>query len=289
MHLSNAAKRLTALLACLVLSGLISACAWLDRNGHADALAAPAGLHRELIDSGRFTLTAFSRITRPDAPLDIYIEGDGLAWITRYQPSLDPTPRVATGLALAAADPAPNVVYLARPCQFTPMAMNPRCTIPYWTSKRFSPEVVTSMNTALTQFAARVPGQRINLIGYSGGGALAVLIAARRHDVASIRTVAGNLDDAFVNRLHHVSPMPDSDNPIDFASRVASIPQIHFSGADDTVVPPAVAQRFVAAAGRRCAKTRVVPGIGHDGDWAWLWPALLRMTPVCIGSAKIHR
>jgi len=95
-----------SVIALLALSMLLSACTTLDRNAHADALAVPAHLTREQVEAGSFVLTAFARITRPDQPLTIYIEGDGLAWISRSEPSADPTPREATGLALAAADPA---------------------------------------------------------------------------------------------------------------------------------------------------------------------------------------
>lgn len=280
-------KRPGAALLGTLLIILMTGCATSDRNAHADSLAAPAGLTRELIKTDGFVLTAYARVTRPDKALDVYIEGDGLAWISRNEPSLDPTPREAAGLALAAADPAPNVVYLARPCQFTPMALNPRCAVPYWTGKRFAPDVVVSMNEAVSQFAARAPEQRVNLVGYSGGGALAVLIAGRRADVASIRTVAGNLDDEFINRLHQVSPMPASANPADFANRIAAIPQVHFSGAVDTVVPPAVAQRFVHLTGKQCAQTRTVPDMTHDGNWSRLWPALLTVTPVCAALSGI--
>jgi hypothetical protein len=104
-------------------------CLVLDRNQHANALAAPLG-EREGIATRDFVLTAFV-LTDTRAPLDLYIEGDGFAWLSRSEPSLDPTPRAATGLALAAVDSASNVAYLARPCQFTPMSMNPRCAIPY--------------------------------------------------------------------------------------------------------------------------------------------------------------
>ncbi|VVE51419.1 esterase [Pandoraea pneumonica] len=269
---------------CFIAVLVMSGCASLDRNEHAEALAAPAGLHRETLQTPNFVLTAFSRITRADAPVRIYIEGDGLAWLSRTEPSLDPTPVAATGLSLAAVDPSANVVYLARPCQFTPMAMNPRCGIPYWTGKRFAPEVIEAMNDAVSRIAARVPGQRIELIGYSGGGAVAALIAARRQDVASLRTVAGNLDVAYVNELHHVSPMPESRNPIDVATKLVAMPQVHFSGSTDTVVPPAVAARFAAAVGGRCVITRVVDGITHDGDWAQQWPAMLRVVPRCEGG-----
>lgn len=258
-----------------------SGCAALDPVRHADSMAASAGLVRETVRAAPFVLTAFVRIARPDRPLRVYIEGDGLAWITRSEPSLDPTPHRATGLALAAADPAPNVVYLARPCQFTPMSMNPACGVPYWTTRRFSPEVVRSLDEAVSDFAARVPGQPVELVGYSGGGAIAVLVAARRHDVASIRTVAGNLDDAFVNQLHHVSSMPESENPIDYAPRVAGIAQLHFAGSDDAVVPPEVARRFVAASGSPCVRMQTVDHVAHEGAWEKRWPALLGIAPSC--------
>ncbi|NWB46007.1 alpha/beta hydrolase family protein [Pseudomonas gingeri] len=269
-----------ALFTCLcVLLGILAGCA--DPNRHAETLAHTAHLQREQVDTDSFVLTSFYRITRPDLPLTLYIEGDGLAWRSRTTPSENPTPHQAEGLALAAADPAANVVYLARPCQFTPLAISPRCDKAYWTQKRFAEEVVVAMNQAVSHFALQVPGQRIHLVGYSGGAALAVLIAARRSDVASLRTVAGNLDHAEVNRLHHVSAMPESLNAIDVAPHVALIPQLHFSGADDSVVPPVIAQRFVSAAASRCAQSQIVPGMSHESDWARLWPALLKIPLRC--------
>lgn len=275
------AERWACGLVCTLAVGLTSGCASLDRDAHAQTLAEAGGLHRETVQGGPFVLTVFSRITRPDAPVRIYIEGDGLAWLSRTEPSLDPTPVAATGLALAAADTSPNVVYLARPCQFTPMSQNPTCNVTYWTGKRFAPEVVDAMNDAVGRIAARVPGQRVGLVGYSGGGAIAALVAARRDDVVSLRTVAGNLDVAYVNRLHGVSAMPASLNPIDTAARLATIAQLHFSSAQDTVVPPEVAKRFAAAVGGSCVQTVVVAGVAHDGDWATRWPALLAQAPGC--------
>jgi len=171
------------------------------------------------------------------------------------------------------------VAYLARPCQFTVPAANPRCGIAYWTDKRFAPEVIAATDAAIDRMVGS--GTRINLVGYSGGGAVAVLVAARRRDVISIRTVAGNLDHDEVNRIHQVSPMPGSLNAIDVAPQLASIPQLHFSGADDDTVPPAIADRFRAAAGGRCVKSLVVPGASHESGWPERWPGLLAMRPSC--------
>jgi len=270
----------------LAAMGGMTGCADQDRMAHAVALAEPAHLRREQLQAGLFLLTTFMRIDRPDRALTIYIEGDGQAWLLRTQPSPDPTPREAVGLALAAADPATNVLYLARPCQFAPRALSPRCDVAYWTGKRYAPEVVASLDAAVTHYASFVPNQPIRLVGYSGGGALAVLVAAGRHDVASIRTVAGNLDNEFVNRLHQVSAMPGSLDAVDVAQRVSAIPQIHFSGADDTVVPPTVAERFAAAAGHDCARVVLVPGMAHESDWAARWPALLAIEPFCTGTSQ---
>ena len=101
-------------------------------------------------------------------------------------------------------------------------------------------------------------------------------------------TVAGNLDHAAVNRWHQVSPMPDSLNPIDVAPQVSHIPQRHFSGADDRVVPTAIARDFVARAAP-CAALQVLPGMGHESDWPARWPTLLRAPLPCTGEKSPDR
>lgn len=268
------------------LVGFLGGCAALDPSTHANELAETAGMHAQRLETKDFVLTAFVRMSDPARPVHVYIEGDGLAWLSSTQPSTDPTPHQAEGLALAAADHAANVVYIARPCQFTPMDLNARCDdARWWTSDRYAAEVIDSMNAAVSQIAARAPGQKVDLVGYSGGGAVAVLVAAHRRDVESIRTVAGNLDVEFVNNLHHVSPMPNSLSPVDSARSVSSIPQIHFSGGEDTVVPPAVAARFVTATGSRCARAVTVDGLSHDSYWAAQWGGLLGILPQCTGQA----
>ncbi|PKQ38963.1 alpha/beta hydrolase [Pseudomonas sp. YY-1] len=270
------------MLQCLALAITLSSfggCA-VNPQQHADALAQTAGLHPEQVATPVFLLTAYVRITRADQPLSIYIEGDGYAWRNRYQVSTNPTPKRALGLTLAVADGSANVVYLARPCQFTAMVANPRCEPAYWTGKRFAPEAIAALDTAISHYASRTPGQRIHLTGYSGGAAVAVLVAAQRQDIATLRTVAGNLDHDTVNRWHQVSLMPESLNPINVTAQVAHIPQIHFSGADDKIVPLSVAQLFASRVGA-CAHVQVVDELSHEGDWATYWPQLLRLRLPC--------
>ncbi|QLR44669.1 alpha/beta hydrolase [Enterobacter sp. RHBSTW-00994] len=263
------------------LSFLFSGCASDTRREEAEGIARHAGLIRENIQAPPFLIATWSRITPPVTALHVYIEGDGFAWKSRTQPSNDPTPNNPTGLKLAAADANANVLYLARPCQFiTPLPAS--CRVNEWTSDRFAPEIVKAMNDVLNQFVQRYPGVQLDLVGYSGGGNIAALLAARRKDVHSLRTVAGNLDVAYVNAQHHVTPMPGALNAIDSASSLRLMPQIHFSGERDETVSPEVARRFQQAVGGRCVQAEVVGDMTHGSDWAAIWPRLLgKGLPVC--------
>ncbi|MFK8257549.1 alpha/beta hydrolase [Erwinia sp. AnSW2-5] len=247
----------------------------------ADRIALPAGLVRHYINTPLFTYTTYTRITDDTQPLHVYIEGDGVAWLSRYQPSPDPTPDNPMALTLATLDPAANVAYLARPCQFTPRELNPHCQVTYWTGKRFSQEVINSLSQALDQLKAHGHISKLALTGYSGGGAVAALLAEQRDDIQSLRTVAGYLDITYVNQQHNVSAMPESLNPIDKAWRLEHLPQVHFSGEKDLIISPEVARRFVNQAGPLCAKSEVVAKMDHRGPWERQWPRLLDITPAC--------
>ena len=237
-------------------------------------------MSRDEIDIEGFSLTCFKRITSNASPVRIYIEGDGLAWMSRTQPSPDPTPRHPIGLSLALTDTSPNVVYLARPCQYS-LAHSPRCEVSLWTDKRFSEEVVRVMNDALNRIMLAAPGQPIELVGYSGGAAIAVLLAARRHDVVNLRTVAGNLDHESVNRYHGVSEMPDALNPINFSKLIGRLPQRHFVGGKDTVVLPSVVEGFLAQQHDTCGHISYIPDASHLDGWIGRWVDLLSISVAC--------
>jgi hypothetical protein len=265
----------------LVICGFLVGCAG-DGSGAITALAANNGFARLQVPTDVFVLTAYRKITAPTQPIDVYIEGDGLAWLSDNQPSANPTPHKALGLRLATHDLSPNVLYIARPCQFTPFELDGHCSETYWTDRRFSEEVIRSVNQAIDKLTAITPRPRLNLIGYSGGGAVAVLVAARRSDVVSLRTVAGNLDHEEVNRLNEVSPLEGSLNAIDQAKKVQDIPQLHFSGSEDEIVPPSIAARFIAAmSSTRCARARIIESASHENGWEEVWQNLLRDKVAC--------
>jgi predicted esterase len=257
----------------------VSACTTLDRHENASKLARGAGLnHSKVVVSG-FALTVYSRLTDVTQPINVYIEGDGLAWLSRHQLSPDPTPKVAMALALAAHDPAENIIYMARPCQFHDFANSP-CDSAYWSNARFSEKVVDAINQALNQIIAS-PHQKLNLFGYSGGAAIVVLLASRRNDVVSIRTVAGNLDHAYVNQIHKVDLMPESLNSIDVADMVSRLPQIHFIGVNDETITPQVAQRFIGEQKTAHCAVIVKVDANHESGWVKMWPKLLKQSLPC--------
>ena len=258
------------------------------REEVAQRIAAPSWMVERQIPAAPFALTAYERMHERFAPADIYIEGDGLAWMTKNRKSLNPTPKNPVGLHLASRDKAENVVWLARPCQFSGLLDDSTaCDDAYWTNKRFAPEVISAYNAALDDIKKRYDIEGFNLIGFSGGGAIAALLAAQRVDVLSLRTVAGNLDHHAHSNYHNVSVLEGSLNPPDFAEKLTTMPQVHFIGGQDEVVPPAVLHSYLQALGpSNCVQYQFIHEAAHEEGWVQKWPEFLQMTPACSGLVQ---
>ena len=280
---AGAAPLLLLLLLLLLLPVFLAACAGdaLTRREAATSLVLQAGMQSVRFDAGRFVLVGGLKGAGSGQPvLVVYLEGDGLAFVSRTQLSRDPTPRHPVGLELAAADPSPAVLYLGRPCQYVTPSEERDCGPQYWSSHRFAPEVIDAVNRAIDQALGLVGAGRVVLIGYSGGGAVAALATARRSDVAAWATVAAPLDHAAWTRWHEVSPLAGSLNPIDEAPRLAGLPQVHFVGAEDDVVPAGIVRGFLEREGPDPGnRLVVVPGVDHYCCWAGRWPDLRRLIP----------
>jgi dienelactone hydrolase len=206
--------------------------------------------------------------------LTIYIEGDGLAWLNSSTPSDDPTPMDPLALKLALRDDAPSA-YLARPCQYAADDRKKSCAQKYWTHSRFSEEVIQSGNQAIDQIKHKFAAKKLVLVGYSGGGAVAALIAARRLDVARLITIAGNIDHLAWTRKYHLSPLSGSLNPADEWIYLQHIPQTHFIGGKDEVIGGYVARSYASHFPADLQPSIVVvPQYDHHCCWVDNWPAL---------------
>jgi dienelactone hydrolase len=266
-----------ARLPAVLLAALLTACAALptfeERRTHADALAAVHGWQASAISGGKFNLVAYApRRYEHNVNLAIYIEGDGFAWVSPALPSTDPTPRDPLALRLALAHPQGNAVYLARPCQYVD-ALRTGCAKRYWMESRFAVAVVTATSEAIDVLKQRFGAERLTLVGYSGGGAVAALLATQRSDVERLVTVAGNLDHRAWTAHHRVAPLSASLNPVDGPNRLATVRQIHFIGELDRVIPPALTRGLPAEfLGPQSRNLHLIPAYDHVCCWAQDWP-----------------
>ncbi len=199
--------------------------------------------------------------------LRVYLEGDGHAWATANRPSLDPSPHNLLVPRLAVGDPTPNA-YLARPCQFV---MTAACQPALWTDRRFSQEVVTRLNQALDELKRRYGNSEFELVGYSGGAALALLLAAQRSDVTQVQTLAGNLSPRLWATMKGLSPLDGSLDPLDYRDRLALVPQRHLIAEADLIIPAGLADRYQQALGSPLSQCVQVPEASHDRGWETTW------------------
>jgi hypothetical protein len=261
---------------------LLSSCGGLSHyQNKAKKIALSADLKPFLLRTSNFRLAGFYRFSNPNVALTVYIEGDGLAWLTRYRPSADPTPKNPIALYLATLDNSANVVYLARPCQYVTLSEEKLCGIPYWTEKRFSKEIILAINEAIDKLASKSGAKSIHLVGYSGGGAVAALAASRRKDIASLRTVAGYMDHVSLNREIGVSPLIGSLDPIRAAPYLKFIPQIHYTGKQDERIPGWVAQKFIKAVGNNSCTSIQTVNASHGNGWEKIWSRVGSKIPSC--------
>jgi predicted alpha/beta hydrolase family esterase len=200
-----------------------------------------------------------------DGQLIVFIEGDGRAWVTATSAAVDPTPRSTPMLDLMRTSNV-DAVYLGRPCYWINTFVAP-CAPKYWTSHRFSDEVVTAMTVAVRQL--RSDAERpVLLVGHSGGGTLAVLIAARLSGEVGVITFGAVLDHAAWTTRHGVSALSGSLNPAQMTANMRSFSELHVFATRDETVRVADSQSYLNARGGR-------PYTTIEGDhlccWAEWW------------------
>ena len=244
---------------------------------HAHSLATQAGFKPIALKTKLFDLKAFIKPSaNPDYEITIYLEGDGRPWASSFRPPRDPSPLDPLSLRLATVAPTAPIGYIARACQFLDAKALESCPSRYWTFARFAPEVIDATSRAVNLLKARTNSKRVHLVGFSGGGVLAALVAAQRKDVASLITIAAPLDLRVWTEHHGITPMYGSLQPTDFVKTLNKIPQIHFVGTNDAVSPSLVQQSFLKKLGQpTTARIVAIEGYNHQCCWAENWSKLL--------------
>lgn len=249
----------------------------MDALHRAQDEATRAGLQPGTVAAAPFALTRYLRRAPGAARLVVYLEGDAPAWRAGgRQVSQRPPPLAPLALSLAARDPAPAVAWLGRPCQgVDPEAAG--CDPSLWSDRRFSETVVAALDEALDALREAAGARELELVGYSGGGVLAALLAARRSDVARLVTVSAPLALGDWRAHHGLGPL-DAEDPARIAApRLDAVPQVHWAGSRDAVVPAWLIERYCRARSAALDCRVRVAEVDHGG-WRDAWPRTLRQS-----------
>jgi hypothetical protein len=254
----------------IAVAALLHGCA--TPTERVDALAASHGFVRSVVRGAEFQHVVFENGKHGDLQsLHVYLEGDGSPYLDRWTVAADPTPRSLVMLDLMALDPSP-AVYVGRPCYFG-LASDPPCTPVDWTLGRFSERVVVSLAAAIEGLRRQGGFRSLALFGHSGGGTLAVLLAARLQGVNRVVTLAGNLvPDAWAS-YHDYSPLSQSLNPVRQGPLPVGIRQLHLVGTEDKAVPPALVEAAVPRLGE--GRVELLAGATHTCCWRNAWALLM--------------
>ena len=212
--------------------------------------------------------------------LTIYIEGDGAHWLLQMAPPPNPTPRKSLVVSLATQDQSPFILYLARPCQYIDIAQFKDCDPSVWTEGRFSSAVIQLANDVIDKVLLDLPKVRLNLVGHSGGGTLATLLAAKRSDVRCLVTLAAPLDIAAWTQSVSVGPLRLSKNPADPNIQLKNTRQTHFFGENDAIVKKESIGNYRNFSNN--ADFIVISGFDHTKAWADQWPMLQKKSCLAL-------
>lgn len=198
-------------------------------------------------------------------PLYLYIGGDGRPWRTFREVASNPTSEHSIVLK-SMLQAEPNSMYIGRPCYY--QVADARCQGTWWTHDRYHPDVVNSLLKVVEQLSES--HKELWLIGYSGGGTLAVLVGRRLNRPVNVVTVNANLDHQAWTNHHQYSPLTGSLNPIRDLKRNPEMRELHWHANQDRTVLP----EWIVA---YCEKTqtRCLPFEGSHTSWTSLWPSML--------------
>lgn len=173
---------------------------------------------------------------------------------------------------MALVDPSPAVIYIARPCQYITTAA---CAPRFWTTHRYAEAVVDATDQAINRIGQQGMAESYGLVGYSGGGVVAALLAVRRIDIDWLVTASAPLDHGAWTAYHDDTPLTGSLNPADSREKLEHLPQLHLAGANDRTVPPFLVEEYVRDTPANApVEFRTIEGMTHNG-WPMNWRKLI--------------
>ncbi|MBQ4472027.1 MAG: hypothetical protein II942_02125 [Alphaproteobacteria bacterium] len=214
-----------------------------------------SGFTSKQIETSNFSIAVWEKNTiQKGKTLRVYFEGDG-----------SPNPINQIAKELAEKDATPNVIYVARPCQWSNDKI---CTQKpeIYKESRFHVEIMKEMFELTEYLMLKYRAPDLELIGYDGGAVIALNLATKL-PTKRVITVAGITDVNAYTNYHDLPAMAEAENPADELLVLAQVPQIHYVGGQDTVTPRRMAERFVGRmVAPKSAVVKTVPGATHT-NW----------------------
>jgi dienelactone hydrolase len=202
----------------------------------------------------------------------VFLEGDGLPWVDGGRRiARDPSPRIPMAFDLFRASSVPRA-YLGRACYFG-HANDVGCDPSLWTSARYGKAAVASIAAALQTLIRDNSTRRVILVGYSGGGTIAYLVAPRIPEVSAVITISGNLDIDNWTRAHGYLSLSESDNPATVPALDRRITQIAIVGGRDVNIPQSSLRGFLDR--QQPQEFWIYDDHDHACCWRRDWPSIL--------------
>lgn len=237
-----------------------------------DELVEQNGLRESIVPGNNYRHVVLHPGSLPgDSRLNVYIGSDGIPWDNGRRPSRDPTPRNALTIKLMILDDT-DAVFVGRPCYFG-LVQDHECSVTDWTSGRYAEKIVASMTSVINQLATEGDYKEVVLIGYSGGGVLARLVAPNVRGVVGLLTIGGNLDTAEWTSARGFLPLTDSVNPATAPPLSADLLHVQAIGLRDSVVPKSVTDSYAAINSSLVVWT--FSDFDHACCWADEWSSIL--------------
>ncbi|MGH1485281.1 MAG: hypothetical protein ACRBCI_03605 [Cellvibrionaceae bacterium] len=231
--------------------------------------ALASDLNQLILTTNKINLIAYDNdSTSKQERVYVYLEGDGSPWEKGYWPASDPNTKRSIVLPLLKQLEYPSL-YIARPC-YGWGKMPANCTTELWTSARYSQDIVNILNEGLNQY--KLLNDNIKeyvIIGHSGGGTLASLLASTRSDIVAIVTLAANLDHNAWTQHFGYLPLERSLNPIKYFPLPEKIIRWHLIAGKDKVIPESILKRTVKT--DRGSKQLYYSEFDHRCCWQTIW------------------
>ena len=211
----------------------------------------------------------------PAQRLRIYLAGDGKPW--RGQAiATKPGPRRPVALQMLLQDPEPGW-FIGRPC-YHQQTQSASCNPALWTFERYGERVLQGLAQAIEELLRdkryAKDNARVTLVGYSGGGTLAVLLGQRLTEVDEVITVAAPLDVEAWTSHHQYTPLLGSQNPADMSRRLR-VRELHLQGSRDRKVPPSTTAGYFSQHQHKppgVVERVITKNDNHHCCWISHWP-----------------